>query len=81
MKKEKNYRTDFLFATPTFLTGAGSIYNIAGNYYDFNTSPSGEIADTRALECDWQMVGMDLKNAICEFEKENASALHSLLNE
>lgn len=70
MNEEKNYRTDFLFATPSFLIGAGSIFNIAGNYFEFNTSPSGEIADRKALESDWGVVGNDLRCAIDEFESE-----------
>lgn len=68
MYKEKEYRTDFLFPTPSFLTGAGSIINISGNYFEFSASPSGEIADLKALESDWGMVGQDLSYALEAYE-------------
>lgn len=68
MNKGKEYRTDFLFATPDYLIGAGSVFNIAGNYFEFNTSATGEIADQNALESDWGVVGQDLKGAISEYE-------------
>lgn len=69
MNKNKDSRTDFLFSTPSFLTGAGSIFNLAGNYYEYNLSSSGEEADSRAMQCDWAMVGNDLSNALDAYEQ------------
>lgn len=74
MKKIKKYCTDFLFATPSYITGAGSVLNLSGNYYEFNTSPSGEIADMRALESDWGMVGQDFDEAIRKYESTSQKA-------
>lgn len=75
MNKEKGFRTDFLFATTGFLMGAGSVFNIAGNYYEFASSSSGEIADYKALESDWQMIGVDFNNALNKFDKEKLNEL------
>lgn len=64
MNKTKKYRTDFLFSTPNFFTGAGSVMNLAGNYYDFNTSENDLEADYFALKNDFIMIGQDLYEAI-----------------
>lgn len=55
-------KTDFLTATPSFLTGMGSVLNVAGNYPEFNVSESPEEADLLALESDWRMVGQDFRD-------------------
>lgn len=60
MKKTKKYRTDFLFPTPSFLIGAGSVLNIAGNYFDFNYSSSDTEADNKAILSDWGVIGQDI---------------------
>lgn len=67
---KKRYCTDFLFSTSTFLSGAGTIFNIAGNYYEFNSSESEPEADERALNTDWHIVGQDIEDAINQYEKE-----------
>jgi hypothetical protein len=43
----------------SFMTGVGSVLNIAGNYYQYNSSKSE--ADKKALQTDWQNVGDFLK--------------------
>ena len=63
MKKNKSYRSDFLFATPSFLMGAGSVLNIAGNYFSYNYSLSDRQADTKAISSDWGVVGGDIEKA------------------
>lgn len=57
-------RTDFLFSTTGFLIGVGSVINMAGCYYAFNGSRTGQEADERALACDWAMVAEDLRGAM-----------------
>ena len=57
-------RTDFLFSNPTSLQGAGTVFNIAGNYYDYNYSETPAEADRRALQNDWGMVGKDFRTII-----------------
>ncbi len=63
MKKNKSYRSDFLFATPSFVMGAGSVLNIAGNYFSFNYSSSYRQADTKAISSDWGVIGGDIEKA------------------
>jgi hypothetical protein len=68
MKNHKEYDTDFLLPVANFLTGMGSIFNFAGNYYSFNTSKTGSEADRKAISSDWRMVGKDFKNVLSEHE-------------
>ncbi len=63
MKRNKKYRSDFLFNTPSFLIGAGSVLNLAGNYFPFNYGKSSKEADAKAIESDWGVVGQDIKKA------------------
>lgn len=58
------YRTDFLFAKSSFLSGMGSILDITGTYFRFNGSSSDQIADKVALESDFGAVGCDLREAV-----------------
>lgn len=79
MFKNLKHRTDFLFAQAGFLIGAGSVFNLAGNYFPFEYSASGEQADTKALASDWNMVGLDLEQALLSYEtqlqRENSKQL------
>lgn len=63
MGKNKKYRTDTLFIIPSFVIGMGSVLNIRGSYYLFNSSETSEQADAQALESDWGMVGQDIWNS------------------
>ncbi len=67
---KKKYRTDFLFPRTNMLIGAGSIFNLAGNYFEFNTSKTEQEADFKALENDWGVIGMDLCAVMNENPKE-----------
>jgi len=60
----KNTRTDFLAPKSSFLTGMGSILNIAGSYYDYNYSKSNAEDDFKAIKSDWQMIGNDMQKVI-----------------
>jgi len=59
-------RTDFLFASPSFLTGAGRVMDLGAalEHYNYNVSPTPEEADARAIANDWQVVGQDLARAV-----------------
>ena len=70
MEKFGFFDTGFLFSGMNFFTGAGSVLNLAGSYYDFNYSPSGAEADANAIATDWNMVGQDLNNAIAKLREE-----------
>jgi hypothetical protein len=71
MNENNKFSTGFLFATPSFWGGAGTVLNLAGNYYRFNSSDSGLEADEMAIEHDFMMMGQDLKNTIDLFKNEN----------
>jgi hypothetical protein len=64
MGTKHKYYSDFLFSTPNFLTGAGSVINLAGNYYKFNASKTGCEADNMAIENDFNMIGQDINDAL-----------------
>ena len=61
MKKCKvKYKTDFLLPNNDFIVGMGSIFNVAGKYFNYNTSNSSNDADCKTLYSDWENVGNDL---------------------
>ena len=64
-------RPDFLFAMPSWLSGAARSLDLAGQFDDYNESPNGENADTNALFCDWRIVGESLLGAIKAFTRES----------
>lgn len=66
MKEVRKFRSDFLFVTPSFLIGAGSVLNIAGSYFSFNYSLSDNDADEKAIRSDWGVIGGDIEVAISE---------------
>ena len=79
MKKGDLFKSDFLFPDTDFITGMGSVLNIAGNYFEFATSRNELIADLKALRCDWGIVGQDIsKAAKCVRDNE---AIESLTEE
>ena len=67
-------RSDFLFASPSFVTGAGRSLDVFASLeaysYDYSQTPSE--ADNRALENDWQMVWRDLSAAIGKYRDSQA---------
>lgn len=70
MKKQKRFVTDFLFSTPTFLSGAGTAINLAGNFYEFNSSDSDFEADKKAIENDFNMIGQDIYDVIDKIKED-----------
>lgn len=70
MTKTKKYKTNILFNRPSLIDGIASIFNISGNYYEFNYSESGEEADRKAIESDWGVIGNDILEATEELKNE-----------
>jgi hypothetical protein len=56
--------SDFLVARPSFCEGMARILDFGNTLNEYNSSPSGEIADEIAIRMDWMMVGKDLRNAM-----------------
>ncbi|MCP4553188.1 MAG: hypothetical protein GY834_14380 [Bacteroidetes bacterium] len=53
-----------LYHSSSIICGVGSLFNIAGSFFEFNYSESGEEADNEAIKRDWEVVGEDLLEAI-----------------
>ena len=65
-------RTDFLVATPSFLTGAGRTLDLGAHLerWSYNFSASPQEADRWAIEQDWWAVGCDLRKAVADAKVE-----------
>ena len=57
-------RTDFLFAQPSFASGAARALDLFGKYSAYNSSDSEADADQSAIASDWFVVGADLAGAM-----------------
>ena len=68
--EERDVRTDFLFAQPSFWSGFGRLLDLWGKFDDYNLSRSAEESDMRALYSDWRIVGQDLSDSWVSFHKE-----------
>jgi hypothetical protein len=75
MKNQEFLKTTFLLPKNDFWVGIGSVFNIAGNYFEYNYSNTEQEADKKALLSDWQNVGKDMKKSVKKFEKENKDKL------
>ncbi len=64
MKKKKFLKSDFLLPRNNFDIGMGSVFNINGNYFIYNTSESDLEADYKAMMSDWQNVAGDIKSSM-----------------
>jgi hypothetical protein len=60
----KKVKSDFLFAQPSFASGAARVLDLWGQLDGYNISSTPEEADAAALAADWIIVGQDLCNAI-----------------
>jgi hypothetical protein len=61
---EKKVNTDFLFAQPSFASGAARIFDLWGQFDDYNISETPLEADTKAIASDWLLVGQDILDSI-----------------
>lgn len=66
-----NNRTDFLYATPSFLAGAATVFAVSGFSPAFNRSASEIEADSRAIYSDWSIVGQDIARSTSIQERKN----------
>ncbi len=57
-------RTDFLFARPSFASGAARVLDLYGNFDAYNSSGGEAEADQTAIASDWFAVGCDLRQTI-----------------
>ena len=61
-------QTGFLFANPSFISGAGRLLDLFGLFDEYNESLTEKQADNFALFSDWSMVGSDLCDAMAQYD-------------
>jgi hypothetical protein len=61
--RRKRGCSDFLFPKSTFVIGMGSVLNIGGNYFEFNSSKNELEADMFAIKNAWECVGNEIRQA------------------
>lgn len=66
MNETNQYNTDFLFSTSNYLSGAATAFNLFGNFYEYNFSPTDNEADHKAISNDFDIIGNDLLRAITD---------------
>jgi len=57
-------RSDFLFATPSFLGGMASALDLGSTLTVYNESPTPKDADAMAMASDWHVTGDDIGSAM-----------------
>jgi hypothetical protein len=62
--------SDFLFARPSFWSGAARALDLGATFNGYNQSRTPELADARALYNDWRAVGEALLNAYYQVQDE-----------
>jgi len=63
--------TRIYFSSHSFLTGMGSAFNIAGNYYKCKDMEDYAVGDLHSIHNDWCIVGGHINEAIEEAEKNS----------
>ena len=61
--KKHHYRSDFLFAGPSFLYGLARALDMGGTFARYNECETGPEADFLARLCDWMVVQQDLDDS------------------
>jgi hypothetical protein len=67
-------KSGFLYADPSFLSGAARAFDLYGLYDAYNASATPLEADARALAADWIVTGQDLQDAIDDFQSQTEKA-------
>jgi hypothetical protein len=63
-------KSDFLFAQPSFASGAARVFDLFGQFDDYNISDTPDEADAKAIASDWIVIGQDMADAIEQNESE-----------
>ena len=67
-------KSDFLFAHPSFASGAARVFDMFGQFDEYNISETTEEADAKAIASDWIVIGQDMADAIEQNESEMQAA-------
>lgn len=60
----KSAKSGFLYATPSFVSGAARALDLYGTFDRYNSSASEREADLKAMWADWSIVGYDIFGAM-----------------
>jgi len=66
----KRVQSDFLFAQPSFASGAARVFDLWGKFDEYNQSQTVDEADAKAIASDWLVIGQDLSDAIEQNESD-----------
>ena len=67
-------KSDFLFAQPSLASGVARVFDLFGQFDDYNSSDTPQDADAKAIAADWLIVGQDIADAIeCNESKMQAA--------
>jgi hypothetical protein len=66
----KSIKSDFLFAQPSFASGAARVFDLLGQFDEYNRSETPVEADAKAIAADWFVVGQDIADAIEHYDSE-----------
>ncbi len=64
-------KSDFLFAQPSLASGAARVFDLWGQFDDYNRSETTLEADARAIASDWLIVGQDISDAMERHDDES----------
>ncbi|MGA2890763.1 MAG: hypothetical protein ABSE51_22280 [Terracidiphilus sp.] len=67
-------KSDFLFAQPSFASGVARVFDLFGQFDEYNSSETAEEADARAIASDWIVIGQDIADAVEQNESEMQTA-------
>jgi len=67
--------SDFMFASPSALSGVARLLDLFGQFDLYNQSWTPEEADFWALYSDWRIIGQDLEAALKQFSAERGLEL------
>lgn len=65
--------TDLLYAQPSLAEGAARLLDFGGTLNNYNESPDGAEADSRAIRADWYTVGDGIRTVMLRALKEISS--------
>ncbi|MHB1701680.1 MAG: hypothetical protein ACYCSN_16435 [Acidobacteriaceae bacterium] len=70
----KRPQSDFLFAQPSFASGAARTFDLWGEFDSYNVSETAAEADANAIASDWLVVGQDIFDVIHQNDSESTAA-------
>ncbi len=66
----KKIKSDFLFAQPSFASGAARVFDLWGQFDDYNRSSTPSEADAKAIAAARFVIGQDIFDAIEQHDSE-----------